>query len=196
MQLHISCVPVYMHKLQECVTHIDAKVLHKQPWLRRWTRKWPQVFVHTSAHFARCLQNALSRSDPWQTKFTNICQEIRNISHQSKTKEKHILNKEVTKIDYSDKIVSLDTHGEREMDGAYSIYNTLPDAESSRSSGNPEHYNTPIYNASPTLPSVSPMPTSPHTPLLIPRSWILEPFSDVGLGRACNTALCQGHSHP
>ena len=111
-----------------------------------------------------------------------------------KQKEKHVLNKKVPKIDYRDKIVSLDTHGESEMDDAYSVYNTLLGAESSRSSGNPENYGTPIYNASPTLPSVSPMPASPHMPLLIPGSWILEPSSDVGLRRACNTALSQSPS--
>ena len=136
----------------------------------------------------------MSRFDPWQTKFTNICQEIHNISHQSKTKEKHILNKEVPKIDYRDKIVSLDTHEESEMHGVYSVYNTPQDAESNHSSGNPEHYDTPIYDASPTLPSVSPMLASPHTPLLIPGSWILEPSSDIGLGRACNAALSQSPS--
>ena len=133
----------------------------------------------------------LSRSDPWQTKFTNICQEIRNISHQSKIKGKHILNKDIPKIDYRDKIVSLDTHGESETDDAYSVYNILQAAESSRSSGNPEHYDTPIYNTSPTPSSVSPMPASPHMPLLIPGSPILEPSPDVGLRRPCNAALSQ-----
>ena len=80
------------------------------------------------------------------------------------------------------------------MDGVYSVYNTLLDAESNHNSGNPEHYDTPIYGASPIPPSVSPTPEAPHMPLLIPGSWISEPSSDVGLGRACNTALSQSPS--
>ena len=80
------------------------------------------------------------------------------------------------------------------MDGVYSVYNTLLDAESNHNSGNPEHYDTPIYGASPIPPSVSPTPEAPHMPLLIPGSWISEPSSDVGLGRACNAALSQSPS--
>ena len=136
----------------------------------------------------------LSRVDPWQTKFTNICQEIRNISHQSKTKGRHVLYNKVPKIYYRDRTVSLDTHEESGMDDAYSVYNTLQDAGSGRSSDIPEHYDTPIYDASLVPPSESPMPRAPHMPLLIPRSRISEPSSDVGLGRACNADLSQSPS--
>ena len=137
---------------------------------------------------------ALSRSDPWQTKFTNICQEIHNITHQSKTKGTHGFGKEVPKIYYRDKAVSLDTHGGSEMGGVYSVYSTPQAAESNHSSGNPEHYDTPIYDASPTLPSVSPTLRAPHMPLLIPGSWISRPSLDVGLGRVRNAALSQSPS--
>ena len=152
--------------------------------------------VHSMGHGKLILYGAcpVSRSDPWQTKFTNICQEIHNISHWSKTKGKHVLNKEIPKVDYRDKIVSLNTHGESEMDGAYSVYNTPQAVEPSHSSDNPEHYDTLIYDASPTPPSVSPTPTALHMPLLIPGSRISEPSSDVGLGRACNAALSQSPS--
>ena len=90
--------------------------------------------------------------------------------------------------------MSLDTHGGSETGGVYSVYSTPQAAESNHSSGNPEHYDTPIYNASPILPSVSPTLKAPHTPLLIPGSWISGPSSDIGLGRACNTALSQSPS--
>ena len=116
----------------------------------------------------------MSQSDPWQTRFTNICQEIRNITHQSKIRKKHVLNKGVPKINYRDKIVSLDTHEGSARDGVYSDYNTPPDAESSYSSDTPEHYDTPIYNASLIPPSESPTPS-------------INPLSDaqhVGLGRS------------
>ena len=136
----------------------------------------------------------MSRSDPWQNKFTSICQEIRNITHQSKTRKKHISNLAVPKINYRDKTVSLDTHEGNVRGGVYSGYNRLLETESNRSSGNPEHYDTPIYDASPTPPSGSPTLAAPHTPLLIPGSWISVPSSDVGLGRACNTALSQSPS--
>ena len=135
----------------------------------------------------------MSRTDPWQARFTNICQEIRNISHPSKTKRSVLYNK-VPKIYYRDKTVSLDTHEESETDDAYSVYNTPQDTGSGHSSDIPEHYDTPIYNASLVPPSESPMPGAPHTPLLIPRSRILEPSSDVGLGRACNADLSQSPS--
>ena len=160
-------------------------------WLLRLPTKLHTCGSTEGGEPTSVIPRTLSRLDPWQTKFTNICQGIHNIPHQSKTKERHVLNREVPKIDYRDKIVSLDTHEESETDGAYSVYNTLQDAGSSHSSGNPGHYDTPIYDASPTLPSVSPMPTSPHTPLLTPGSRILEPSSDAGLGRACNAALSQ-----
>ena len=133
----------------------------------------------------------MSRSDPWQTKLTNICQEIRNITHQSWTRKTHVLNKEVPKIYYRDKTVSLDTHGGSARDDVYSDYNTLQDAGSGRSSDTPEHYDTPIYDASLVPPSESPMPEAPHTPLLIPRSRISELSSDVGLGRVCNADQSQ-----
>ena len=93
-----------------------------------------------------------------------------------------------------DKIVSLDTCGGSAKDGVYSDYNTPLVVESSHSSDTPEHYDTPIYDASPTPPSESPMLAAPPTPLLIPRSRISEPSSDVGLGRACNAALSQSPS--
>ena len=80
--------------------------------------------------------------------------------------------------------MSLDTHEGSGRDGVYSEHNTPLDAESSRSSGNPEHYDTLIYDASPTLPSESPMLEAPHMPFLIPGSLISAPSSDVGLGRA------------
>ena len=44
--------------------------------------------------------------------------------------------------------MSLDTHGGSETGGVYSGSNTLLDAESGHSSDNPEHYDTPIYDAS------------------------------------------------
>ena len=80
------------------------------------------------------------------------------------------------------------------MDGVYSVYSTPQAAESNHSSGNPEHYDTPIYDASPTLPSESPMLEAPHMPLLIPGSQISVPSSDIGLGRACNADLSQSPS--
>ena len=93
----------------------------------------------------------LSRVDPWQTKFTNICQEIHNISHQSKQKGKHVLNNEVPKIDYRDKTVSLDTHEGNVKDGFYSDYSTPLDAESGCSSDTPEHYDMLEPNGSNTV---------------------------------------------
>ena len=134
--------------------------------------------------------NNVSQSDPWQTRFTNICQEIRNITHQSKSKERHILNK-APKFNYRDKTVSLDTHGASETDDVYSVYSTPWAVESGHNFGNPEHYDTPIYNASPTPPAVSPKPSAHHMPLPIPRSQILGPSSDVGLRRACSTDQSQ-----
>ena len=80
--------------------------------------------------------------------------------------------------------MSLDTHGGSARDGVYSDYNTPLDAGSNHNSDTPEHYDTPIYGASPVPPSESPTPGVPHTPLLIPGSQISEPSSDVGLGRA------------
>ena len=90
--------------------------------------------------------------------------------------------------------MSLDTHVGSARDGVYSDYNTLLDAESSRSSDTPEHYDTPICGASLVPPSESPTPRVPHMPLLIPGSRISEPSSDAGLGRACNADLSQSPS--
>ena len=143
---------------------------------------------------APCLSSWLSRSDPWQTRFTNICQEIHNITHQSQTRKAHVLNINAPKIYYRDKIVSLDTHEGSVRDGVYSDDNTPLDTGSSRSSDTPEHYDTPIYGASRVPPSESPTPGVPHRPLLIPGSWISEPSSDVGLRRACNADLSQSPS--
>ena len=108
----------------------------------------------------------------------------------------HILNKRIPKINYRDKIVSLDTHGESETGDVYSVYNTPRATESNHSSGNPEHYAKLICGASLIPPSGSPMLDAPHMPLLIPRSWILGPSSDVGLRRACNAALSQSPLSP
>ena len=90
--------------------------------------------------------------------------------------------------------MSLDTHGVSEMDGVYSVYNTPQDVGSGCSSDNPEHYDTPISCASPTPPSAYSKPLAHHTPLLKSGSPRSEPFSDVGLRRACNTALSQSSS--
>ena len=79
-------------------------------------------------------------------------------------------------------------------DGVYSDYSTPLDIGSSCNSDTPEHYDTPIYDASLTPPSESPMPGAPHMPLLIPGSRISEPSSDVGLGRACSADLSQSPS--
>ena len=90
--------------------------------------------------------------------------------------------------------MSLDTHVGSARDDAYSDYNTLRGAESSHNSGIPEHYDTPIYDASLVPLSESPTPEAPHTPPLIPGSQISEPSSDVGLGRACSADLSQSPS--
>ena len=136
----------------------------------------------------------MSRSKAWQDKIYQICQEIRDIKQQTRNEEKHVLNKETPKIYYRGKTVSLDTHGENARGGAYSDYNTQQEIESSHNSDTPEHYDTPICDASPVPPSRSPTPEVLHTPLLTPGSQISEPFSDVGLGRACNAALSQSPS--
>ena len=90
--------------------------------------------------------------------------------------------------------MSLDTHGGNARDGVYSDFNTPLDVGSSHSSDTPEHYDTPICGASRVPPSESPMPGVSHMPLLIPRSRISEPSSDVGLGRACNADQSQSPS--
>ena len=136
----------------------------------------------------------MSRSKAWQDKIYQICQEIRDIKQQTRNKERHILNKGAPKVYYRGKIVSLDTHGGNAMDGVYSDYSIQSGIGSDRNSGIPEHYDTPVYGASPVPPSRSPTPEVPHTPLLIPGSWISEPSSDVGLGRACNADLSQSPS--
>ena len=69
------------------------------------------------------LRSSLSRSLTWQDKIYQICQEIRNIKHQTGNEEKHILNKKPPKIYYRGKTVSLDTHVENAMGGVYSDYN-------------------------------------------------------------------------
>ena len=90
--------------------------------------------------------------------------------------------------------MSLDTHGESATGGAYSVYSTLSETESDRSSGNPEHYDTPICDASPIPPSTSSKLEAPQTPLLIGGSWLSTPCKDVGLGRACSTDPSQSSS--
>ena len=136
----------------------------------------------------------MSRSKTWQTKIYQICQEIRDIKHQTRHEEKHILNIGTPKIYYRGKTVSLDTHGESATDDAYSAYNTLPGIGSDHSSGNPEHYDTPICNASPTPLSRSSKLEAPQTPLLIDGSRISEPGEDIGLGRACSADPSQSSS--
>ena len=151
--------------------------------LRVWTR-W---------YGGETLLLNMSRSQTWQKKIYQICQEIRNIQ-QTKKEEKHILNKETPKDYYRGNTVSLDTHGGSAMGGIDSDYSTLRGTELGHSSGTPEHYDTPICGASPVPPSKSPTPEAPHTPLLIPGSRISEPSEDVGLGRACSAALSQSPS--
>ena len=136
----------------------------------------------------------VSRSKAWQNKIYQICQEIPDIKQQTRNEEKHVLNKGTPKIYYRGKTVSLDTHGENATGGIYSAYSTPLVTELSHNSGTLEHYDTPIFGASPVPPSRSPMPGVPHTPLLIPGSRISEPSSDVGLGRACNADLSQSPS--
>ena len=136
----------------------------------------------------------MSRLLTWQDKIYQTCQEIRDIKQQTQNKEAYILNKRTPKIYYRGNIVSLDTHGGNAKDGAYSDCSTLPGTGLDRSSGNPEHHDTPIYDASPTPPSEPPKREAPHTPLPIPGSRISMPSSDVGLGRACNAALSQSPS--
>ena len=136
----------------------------------------------------------LSRSKAWQNKIYQICQEIRDIKQQTRDKEKHILNKQAPKIYYRGKTVSLDTHVKNATGGVYSDYSTPPGTGSDHSSGNREHYDTPIYDASLVPPSELPKLKAPHTPLLIPGSWISGPSSGVELGRACNAALSQSPS--
>ena len=133
------------------------------------------------------LELMLSRSKTWQNKIYQICQEIHDTKHQAKSKEKHILNIGTPKIYYRGKTVSLDTHGESATDDAYSAYSTLPGTGTDHSSGNPEHYDTPICNASPTPLSRSSKLEAPQTPLLIDGSRLSKPGEDVGLGRACST---------
>ena len=90
--------------------------------------------------------------------------------------------------------MSLDTHEESATDDAYSAYNTLSVTGSGHSSGNPERYDTPICDASPTPPSRSSKLEAPYTPLLIDGSRLSTPGEDIGLGRACNADLSQSSS--
>ena len=122
---------------------------------------------------AKCIDGInLSRSITWQDKIYQICQEIRNIKHQTRNREKHILDKETPKIYYRGKTVSLDTHVGNATGGVYSDYSTPPETGSDRSSGNPEHYDIPIYDASPTPPSEPPKLEAP--PYTSSNSWKLD----------------------
>ena len=136
----------------------------------------------------------MSQSLTWQDKIYQICQEIHNIRQQTRNKEKHILNKGAPKIYYRGKAVSLDTHGGSAMDDAYSADSILPGTGSDHSSDNPEHYDTPISNASLTLLSKSSKPEAPQTPLLIDGSRLSKPSEGVGLGRACSADPSQSSS--
>ena len=170
---------------------------------------WPLTFEEDTPRFAATYvgfdtffdtidilsdRAGVSRSKAWQEKIYQICQEIRDIQHQTQNKGEHILNKKTPKIYYRSNIVSLDTHGGNATGGAYSDCSTLLGTGLNRSSGNPEHYDTPIYDASPVPPSEPPKREAPHKPLLIPGSRISGPSSDVGLKRACNAALSQSPS--
>ena len=77
--------------------------------------------------------------------------------------------------------MSLDTHEENAMGGAYSDYSTLPGTGSDRSSGKPERHDTPICDASPIPPSTSSKLETPQTPLLIDGSRLSNPCEDVGV---------------
>ena len=136
----------------------------------------------------------MSRSETWQIKIYQICQEIRDIKQQTRSEEKHISNRGTPKVYYRGRTVSLDTHGESVTGGAYSVYSTLPGTESDRSSGNPECYDTLICDASPIPPSMSSKLEAPQTPLLIDRSRLSMPCEDVGLGRACSADPSQSSS--
>ena len=90
--------------------------------------------------------------------------------------------------------VTWDTGEESAQDGTGSVYSTQSDSGSGHSSDNQRHYDTLIFGASPTFPSESPMPPTPHAPPLRDRSWISEPSEEPGLGRACNADLSQSSS--
>ena len=105
-----------------------------------------------------------------------------------------MLNRGTPKIYYRGKAVSLDTHEESAMGDAYSVYSTLLGTGSDRSSGNPEHYDTPISDASPTPLSRSSRLEAPQIPLLIDGSRLSKPCEDVGLGRVCSADLSQSSS--
>ena len=134
----------------------------------------------------------MSQSDRWQTKFTNICQDIHNIKHHTKQKKRNIFI--YTNSQNRGKVVTLGIDGGNVQDGTDSVYNTQLDSGLGRNSDTQRHYDTLIFGASPTLPSESPMLPVPHTPPLRARSWISEPSEGLGLRRACNTALSQSSS--
>ena len=134
----------------------------------------------------------LSQSDPWQTKFTNIYQEICNIKSHTKPKK---IDMFISPSYRSKGRVATSGTGEgNEQGGTNSVYSTLLDSGLGHSSDTQRHYNTPICSASPTLLSESPKLTTPHTPPLRSRSWISEPSEEPGLRRACSTDLSQSSS--
>ena len=133
------------------------------------------------------------QSDPWQTKFTNICQDIHNIKHHAKQRNANILRENPSSQNRG-KVVSLDTHGVSETDGVHSVYSTPQNTESGHSSGKPEYYNTLISCASLTHLSAPSRPPTPQMPPPSSRNLISELSSDPGLRRACNGDLSQSSS--
>ena len=92
------------------------------------------------------------------------------------------------------KVATLGTDGGSDLGGADSVYSMQLDSGSGHSSDTQKHYETLICGASPTLPSESSKPTTPHTPPLRSGSQISEPFKELGLRRACNADLTQSSS--
>ena len=77
------------------------------------------------------------------------------------------------------------------QDGTDSVYSRQLGSGSGCNSDTQRHYETPIFGASPALPSECSKPTAPYTPPLRAGSWISEPSKEPGLGRACNADLSQ-----
>ena len=119
------------------------------------------------------LEPKVSRPDNWQTKFTHICQDIRDIKSNSYSKQRNIQKRSI-KPTNSSSTKALDNHmpqdsyknGGDGQDASYSPCKPSPERTRGHNSDTRTSCGALLYDASPTPPQLFSLPPSyPESPL-------------------------------
>ena len=138
--------------------------------------------------------DVVSRDQTWQTKFSQLCQEIRNIKTHSHDKNppKGLLLPSSKLDNY--KPGTMGTDGEDGRHGIDSPYSTLSVEPGDHNSGNLECCGSPESCTSPSPPPVDVPPPMSHIGPPLPGSPVPPPFSTSEGAMDDNAALSQSSS--